>query len=124
MRIVTAAVFFAAATWGAEASSFVVIADGGPIQTPSVQVLTDADAPLVAASVLEIGLPDPVKTAALPLDGLVPVLEGLGFSANVAGLYREMTEAMGQGRITWDGTGRRVRGRVTLDDVLARGLKG
>jgi uncharacterized protein YbjT (DUF2867 family) len=59
-----------------------------------------------------------VKTVALPIEGMVPALQGLGFSANVAGLYREMTEALGKGLVKWDGTGRAVRGTVTLEQVL------
>ncbi len=64
----------------------------------------------------------PVKTVTAPIEGLVPALTGLGFSANVAGLYREMTEALGKGLVKWDGTGRAVRGRVTLEHVLKGGL--
>jgi len=63
-----------------------------------------------------------VKPAALPLDAMIPTLTGLGFSENVAGLYREMTEALGKGLVTWDGKGRRLRGTVTLESVLRAGL--
>ncbi|MBL8607006.1 MAG: NmrA family NAD(P)-binding protein [Myxococcales bacterium] len=64
----------------------------------------------------------PVKATALPIDGMVPALTGLGFSANVAGLYREMTEAFGRGAVRFQGAGRSVRGKVTLAEVLRRGL--
>lgn len=64
----------------------------------------------------------PVKATALPIDGMVPALTGLGFSANVAGLYREMTEAFGRGAVRFQGAGRSVRGKVTLAELLRRGL--
>lgn len=63
-----------------------------------------------------------VKTVVLPLDQLVPTFTSFGISANVAGLYREMTEAAGQGRIAFEGKGRSVRGKVTLAEVLRPAL--
>jgi uncharacterized protein YbjT (DUF2867 family) len=60
-----------------------------------------------------------VAARALPIEGLVPTLTGLGFSANVAGLYREMTEGLGKGLVRFEGKGRAVRGKVTLGEVLA-----
>lgn len=60
-----------------------------------------------------------VIAKALPIEGLVPTLTGLGFSANVAGLFREMTEGMGKGLIRFDGKGRAVRGTVSLGEVLS-----
>ncbi len=63
-----------------------------------------------------------VKTLAVPLDAVVPTLTGFGFSANVAGLYREMFEGLGSGTVRFDGKGRSVRGKATLEDVLRRGL--
>ena len=55
-------------------------------------------------------------------DALVPTLTSLGISQNVATLYREMTEALGKGIVRFDGKGRAVRGKTTLEDVLRRGL--
>jgi hypothetical protein len=46
----------------------------------------------------------------------------VGISANVAGLYREMTEAFGKGAVHFNGTGRAVRGTHTLEAVLRAGL--
>ena len=63
----------------------------------------------------------PVKTVVVPMDQLVPTFKQFGFSDNVATLYREMTEAFGKG-LNWDGTGRRVHGKVTLGEVLRAGL--
>jgi len=64
----------------------------------------------------------PVKATPVPLEGMVPALTAVGFSANVAGLFREMTEALGRGVVRFEGTGAAVRGKVTLAEVLRRGL--
>jgi uncharacterized protein YbjT (DUF2867 family) len=60
----------------------------------------------------------PVKAAPMPIDALVPALTSLGMSANVAGLYREMTEAFGNGTARFEGGHRTVRGTVELATVL------
>jgi uncharacterized protein YbjT (DUF2867 family) len=62
-----------------------------------------------------------VKATPVPLDATVPTLTQLGFSENVAGLYREMIAALGAG-LGFEGKGRAVRGKVPLDDVLRAGL--
>ena len=62
----------------------------------------------------------PVKATPLPIDALVPGLVQLGFSEDVANLYREMTEAFGSGKVGFEGTP--VRGKVTLAEVLRAGL--
>lgn len=59
-----------------------------------------------------------VKATALPIDAMVPTLQQFGFSANVAGLFREMTEAFGNGTVRMEGVGRVVRGKTTFDTVL------
>ncbi len=63
----------------------------------------------------------PVKPVALPLDQVVPTFTQFGFSANVASLYREMIEAFGTGRVTWEGKEAK-RGKVTLGEVLRAAL--
>jgi uncharacterized protein YbjT (DUF2867 family) len=62
-----------------------------------------------------------VKATPMPLDATVPTLTKLGFSENVAGLYREMIAAFGSG-LGWEGKGRALRGKVPLEDVLRAGL--
>jgi len=62
-----------------------------------------------------------VKAAPVPLDQLVPTLTRFGFSENVAGLYREMIAAF-QGGLGYEGKGRSLRGKVTLEEVLRAGL--
>jgi len=51
----------------------------------------------------------------------VPALTKVGISENVAGLYREMVAAFGSG-LGFEGKGRAVRGKVTLEEVLRAGL--
>jgi len=62
-----------------------------------------------------------VKATPVPLDQLVPTLTRFGFSENVAGLYREMIAAFQSG-LGYEGKGRKVRGKVTLEEVLRTGL--
>jgi uncharacterized protein YbjT (DUF2867 family) len=77
-----------------------------------------ADAARIATTVLGRA----VTAVPLPLDGLVPAFTGFGMSTNVAGLYREMTEALGKGLVRYDGQGRSVRGSTSLDDVMRAAL--
>lgn len=63
-----------------------------------------------------------VKTTAVPLEAMVPTMTGFGFSANVAGLYREMTEGLAKGLVRFEGKGRTVRGTTSVADVLRAGL--
>ena len=62
-----------------------------------------------------------VKATPVPLDAIVPTLTRLGFTENVAGLYREMIAAFGAG-LGFEGKGRAVRGKVALEDVLRPAL--
>jgi uncharacterized protein YbjT (DUF2867 family) len=77
-----------------------------------------ADAAAAAAKIVG----RPVKATPVPLDAMVPTLTKLGFSENVAGLYREMISAFASG-VGFEGKGRSVRGKVPLEDVLRAGLK-
>jgi uncharacterized protein YbjT (DUF2867 family) len=76
-----------------------------------------ADAAAIASRILGRG----VKATAVPLDGIVPTLTGLGFSENVATLYREMIAAFAAG-LGYEGKGRALRGKTSLDEVLRAGL--
>ena len=62
-----------------------------------------------------------VKATPVPLDAVVATLTRFGLSENVAGLYREMVAAFGGG-LGFEGKGRRVRGKVALEEVLRAGL--
>ena len=74
-----------------------------------------------AAAVASKILGRTVKATPVPLDAVVPTLTKVGFSENVAGLYREMIAALGSG-LGFEGKGRAVRGKVTLEEVLRAGL--
>jgi uncharacterized protein YbjT (DUF2867 family) len=76
-----------------------------------------ADAAAIASKVLGRA----VKATPAPLDAVVPTLTKVGFSENVAGLYREMIAAFGSG-LGYEGKGRSIRGKVPLEDVLHAGL--
>ena len=65
----------------------------------------------------------PVKATPLPIDAMAPTMMQFGVSANVAGLYREMTEAFGAGLVRFEGSKRSMRGKVPLGDVLRAGLR-
>jgi len=65
----------------------------------------------------------PVKATPLPIDAMAPTMMQFGVSANVAGLYREMTEALGSGLVRFEGSKRSMRGKVPLGDVLRAGLR-
>ena len=65
----------------------------------------------------------PVKATPLPIEAMVPTMTQFGVSSNVAGLYREMTEAFGTGLVRFEGNKRSVRGKVALGDVLRAGLR-
>src|SRR5262249_23662404 len=62
----------------------------------------------------------PVKPLVLPIEQLVPTFTKLGFSPHLAGLYREMIEAFGSGRVHFQG--QPTRGKVELAEVLRAGL--
>jgi uncharacterized protein YbjT (DUF2867 family) len=96
------------------------LASGGPsspvdiieLQGPTEYSFDDA------ASCASTVMGRPVKTHTLAIEALVPTFKGLGMSDNVATLYREMTEAFARGKLRYDGSGRQVRGKTSLDEVL------
>jgi uncharacterized protein YbjT (DUF2867 family) len=75
----------------------------------------------VAAAFSRI-LGKPVKVVEAPLDAVVPTFTSFGMSDNVAGLFREMYEAMARGLITTE-PGEHVRGTTPLETTL-RALLG
>lgn len=75
-----------------------------------------------AARVAAETLGRPVKTLVLPMDSLVPTYMQFGMSEDMAGLYREMMEGLGKGLVAFEGKGQRVRGTITLEEVLKPAL--
>lgn len=64
-----------------------------------------------------------VKAQQFPLEAMVPTLTGFGVPADVAELYREMTDGITRGHVAFEGGHRRVRGETDLATVL-RGILG
>jgi uncharacterized protein YbjT (DUF2867 family) len=60
----------------------------------------------------------PIAVSEAPLDAMVPTLTSFGMSADVAGLYREMTAAMLSGHVAFEGGHREVAGTTTVEAVL------
>jgi len=87
------------------------------IELSGPQDYSYSDAAAAASEVLG----KPVKTVAVPFEAMVPTLMKYGFSENVAGLFREMTEGAQKGVLAFD-KGRRVQGKTPLVDVLRAGL--
>jgi uncharacterized protein YbjT (DUF2867 family) len=84
-----------------------VIELGGP---------TDVSPNDVAAAFARL-LGKPVKVVEAPLDAVVPTFTSLGASENIAGLFREMYEAMATGKVAAE-PGEHVRGTTPLDVTL------
>lgn len=106
-----------------------VVAAGALLSPPTSTQVIELEGPEPysfedAAAAASAIMGKPVKALALPLDAMVPALTQVGLSENVAGLYREMTEGMAKGLMTFEGKGTHVRGKVTLSEVLERGLRG
>ena len=65
-----------------------------------------------------------VKVAEAPLEAVVPTFTSFGISENVAGLFRELYEGVGNGKVDYEGgKAERRRGSTTIEDV-ARTLTG
>jgi uncharacterized protein YbjT (DUF2867 family) len=60
----------------------------------------------------------PLQVAEAPLDAMVPTLTGLGMPAEIAGMYREMTEGLLSGHVAFEGGHRTARGKTKVDTVL------
>lgn len=53
-----------------------------------------------------------------PPDAIVPTFQSFGMSKDMAELYRELIVGIHRGIVAFSGEGRRVKGAVSLDDVL------
>lgn len=94
-----------------------------PAKTQVIELMGPKEYSLVdAANEASTIIGKPVKAVPLPIDGLVPALTGMGVSEDVAKLYREMTEAFGSGKVSYEGTHKTVRGTTTLGEVLRAAL--
>lgn len=81
-----------------------------------------------AAAILSKLVGREVKAQSFPIEALVPTYTSFGMSADLADVFREMTEGFNSGRIHFLGTHRTVRGLTDLGSVLqgilAAGRKG
>jgi uncharacterized protein YbjT (DUF2867 family) len=60
-----------------------------------------------------------------PEDAMVPALMGAGLNRHWAELYQELTHALNDGHMAWEGgRARAVRGTTEIDAVLSRLVKG
>jgi hypothetical protein len=61
----------------------------------------------------------PVKLETHPLDAVVPTFAALGFSQDLAGLFREMIGGINSGLVTYEGKGAEFqRGNVTALEAV------
>ena len=61
----------------------------------------------------------PVKLETHPPDAVIPTLTAMGFSQDVARLFREMTEGINSGHVAYEGKGTTFeRGKVTAMDAI------
>jgi uncharacterized protein YbjT (DUF2867 family) len=65
-----------------------------------------------------------IKVHEAPLDAMVPTLAGFGLPAEIAGLYRELTEGILSHHVAFEGGHRRLLGSTTLEEVLRGMLAG
>jgi uncharacterized protein YbjT (DUF2867 family) len=71
-----------------------------------------------AAALLSRLTGHPVQARKFPIDALVPTLTGMGFTRDLAELYREMNEAFASGHVAFEGGHVPVRGTTPLEVVL------
>jgi uncharacterized protein YbjT (DUF2867 family) len=92
----------------------------GPRGTRILELAGPQDAsPEEVAAVVGRLLGRPVKVAEAPLEAVVPTFTSFGISENVAGLYREMYQAIRAGTLAWEGgRAEAVRGTTPLEAVL------
>lgn len=90
------------------ATSNQIIELGGPAKT-----MNDA------AAALSTLTGKTISVHVAPLEAMVPTLTGFGFPESMAKLYAEMTGAMIDGTLAFEGTHRRLHGTTTIAEVLA-----
>jgi len=79
--------------------------------------------PQEIAQTFAAALEKPVKLETHPLDAVIPTFTALGFSQDLAGLFREMIEGINSGHVAYEGKGATFRrgnvtARETLDQLL------
>jgi uncharacterized protein YbjT (DUF2867 family) len=64
----------------------------------------------------------PVRVEEAPLDAVVPAFTGFGMPKDLAELYREMLEAITNGRVKFEGTHRRIAATTSIETFLRGAL--
>jgi uncharacterized protein YbjT (DUF2867 family) len=90
-----------------------VIELSGPLET----------SPKDVATALSNLLGSPVAVKSLPVAQMASALQGFGFSAEMAGLFQEMTEAVASGRVKFRHPETMRRGTETLEQTLGTLLR-
>lgn len=71
------------------------------------------------AGVFSSALDKPVKLETHPLEAVIPTLTSMGFSQDIAALFREMMEGINSGHVTYEGKGATFqRGSVTALETV------
>ncbi|NOU28384.1 MAG: NmrA family NAD(P)-binding protein [Polyangiaceae bacterium] len=95
-----------------------LLAEGAPAKNQIVELSgPKVSARDVARALSEI-VGKPVTVAEAPIGILGGILEGAGFSKDLAALYVEMTEGLGASRIVFEGNHRTAKGTTTVRQVL------
>jgi uncharacterized protein YbjT (DUF2867 family) len=95
-----------------------LLAEGAPQGTRVVNLAGPATFTLdeIAATISKVA-GKPVKAVSVPVPAMISSLVGLGASQELAELFGEMTAAMNDGRLAWEGAAP-LRGSVTLETRL------
>lgn len=90
----------------------------GPAANRLIELAGPTDySPLDVAVTLSMLLDRPIRAVRLPDEEIVPALKSVGFSEDMAGLFREMTVGFNQGKFKWT-TKTQGRGQVPLEATL------
>ncbi len=81
--------------------------------------------PVAAASAAPPRFPRPERrrrsdhAVSVPLEAMKQALMGMGASSDVAGMYAEMTGAINDGKVAWEGgSALHLRGEIGLEQTL------
>jgi uncharacterized protein YbjT (DUF2867 family) len=102
---------------GRAAAQALVDGPRGPVRIVDVAGPREASPTDVAQAVGRV-LGREIKVVEAPLEAVVPTFTSFGISAHVAGLYREMYEAMRKGLLVHQAGAEVVRGTLSIEDTL------
>ncbi|MBS1123382.1 MAG: NmrA family transcriptional regulator [Deltaproteobacteria bacterium] len=92
-----------------------LLVEGAPVGTRVVELAGPVDTTLQdTADAISKVAGKPVNAVSVPPAATIEALVGMGASRELAEMYAEMTEAINEGRIRWQGKDL-VRGSITLE---------